>query len=1019
MHLGRVLLQQEVITWPTDDCLCHPFEDYRDFHAYEAPDGTQYRLGPPGSVLNGVVGSAELNVLKIGNTWQVLDSDGTKTVLEQLGTKDLQGGNPQAGTLFVFNQDRFGWYATSITDRNGNSVHIEYWGDLVPEHPEAIRRVYPVGPNAPNWMIETSLYCYTDAGVAQSEPSTTCPSEDLRGVLRQLRSTGPDGVEVRYDFEYEFITIDVDVNGGNVPVLSRVLYPADAEGVRPEVRYYYDEDYSDLGTEHTNNIENGREFRAALVRIDHPHGSSSVFGYGSWHSTSRPTCTILGGAGCSVGCGENQYDWHYPKMLSPGVVNRTIYPYGAGQFTQEQFADPSLPHVDWSWARKFYYQKPLGSSIPEEYANEFALLRPDGSREVSHLNGTVWNSRREVQETYYRDENHAVAMWKKVRHPSEASPEWWAEHQAKLPDGEETHWTTSGTTSCFAPLGSTIVDYKERVGDRRRMEVTTSDYLPGTTDRVVYKHLENLASATTREQVCRRDAHIYGAFDYAFIEEDGRRIDRRYKQDFEYGSPDHCSAKVTQQCAIQAGGTFAPATTTGSFQVTPSPVCDWESPDANDDLISQVDLDSSGRVTHIEHRGGDPDHEGERSAYGVGFTWQSGVANSFQLDSIGYKGVQHTISPAGFVTASENANGLVSEFTFDDLGRILTIDPPGNSEYGTVIRYGRETRTEPVTYEAWTIEIASSATASSAAFDPSDGTQSWEKLVFDGLGREIEAWKALADGTRAVRLKRYDTMGRVVFESGWMTESAWQSAPTIATPWCNAEQTWCLADIPTRDGRPWGTVTFFGEPSTAPGEENDPLRVIADPLGRVHRVVAADGSVTTTTYCGPHEEVAVSVGTSIGGDGIVAESPVRTRYYKDGRDRLVLVDVEPFAGEGSSHPAADAAYRYDPLGNLEEVRLVDNLPAQPFEAWLGDTISGGQIRRFEYDSLGNLRRVDIPEQDGVVGFGGEEWDTLYDAYDAWGKPLIWRDATSQALDAHWRASYDTAGRLIRTELVAG
>lgn len=87
----------------------------------------------------------------------------------------------------------------------------------------------------------------------------------------------------------------------------------------------------------------------------------------------------------------------------------------------------------------------------------------------------------------------------------------------------------------------------------------------------------------------------------------------------------------------------------------------------------------------------------------------------------------------------------------------------------------------------------------------------------------------------------------------------------------------------TPEQKPWGRTTFYGVPSeTAP----DNLLATPDPLGRVRKIIEADGAARSIEYCGPHRQETIH-GVKTGPNPEDAQDVV-TRFYYDGAGRLVL-----------------------------------------------------------------------------------------------------------------------------------
>ncbi len=224
-------------------------------------------------------------------------------------------------------------------------------------------------------------------------------------------------------------------------------------------------------------------------------------------------------------------------------------------------------------------------------------------------------------------------------------------------------------------------------------------------------------------------------------------------------------------------------------------------------------------------------------------------------------------------------------------------------------------------------------------------------FLYDDLGRITEERKRSIIGTYDFRRTEYDIDGQITRQSEWAAEGT-----------ADEDLSWTEYEY----------ETFPNPNATEPGEP-DRFR---DPLGRVTKVVRPDGSVTETEY-----EGLTTIVTAHGIEGVDGPLDSTTRYRNDTFGRLVEVDSP---GDG-----ADAAYRYDESDRLLKVSLRDPLAA-------GE--ESDQDRFFEYDRLGRLRRAANPEN-GTVD---------YLAYDARGKLLDYRDATTTEFHNSW----DAAGRLL-------
>jgi YD repeat-containing protein len=194
---------------------------------------------------------------------------------------------------------------------------------------------------------------------------------------------------------------------------------------------------------------------------------------------------------------------------------------------------------------------------------------------------------------------------------------------------------------------------------------------------------------------------------------------------------------------------------------------------------------------------------------------------------------------------------------------------------------------------------------------------------FDGLGR---AWRtALKEDTSAYTISdtQYDSLGRV----------------------------WKISN-------PYRATTLTGAANLATA-----TTTLYDALGRVLSVTTPDGAVVTTSYSGTQVTVK-------------DQANKQRRSLTDALGRLAKVEeLSESATISSTTPIySTTLYGYDVLGNLRSVRQGG--------AVQGDgTMTGGQTRSFEYDSLSRLTSAMNPES-GTISY----------QYDGNGNVLTKRDA---------------------------
>lgn len=292
-----------------------------------------------------------------------------------------------------------------------------------------------------------------------------------------------------------------------------------------------------------------------------------------------------------------------------------------------------------------------------------------------------------------------------------------------------------------------------------------------------------------------------------------------------------------------------------------------------------------------------------------------------------------------------SGTGIETNFEYDILGRLTKSVPP-SPELPTEITYANIKTTKTVKGSA----------------DP-DKIETWTYL--DEHGRPLET-RRLNDATHlGSRFTCYDAVGRPTFVSEWREVAAG------ADPWSGA--------CPTV-----GTGTTKGTVFEYKSYEDDLWAT--DPLGRLQRTLAADGSRSVMGYSALDSTV-----TAFNINGVPPPDPnapstgtsATTGYQRDSFGRLIYVD----APEG-----ADARYTYSAVGDLLRVELLESVEfGPPFI----------QVRTFDYDRLGRLLSSTNPES-GTV---------RYTQYDAGGNVLekVESDGTL------FNMAYDEAGRLVTLE----
>ena len=362
----------------------------------------------------------------------------------------------------------------------------------------------------------------------------------------------------------------------------------------------------------------------------------------------------------------------------------------------------------------------------------------------------------------------------------------------------------------------------------------------------------------------------------------------------------------------------------------PCPSVPGDLPPGSGDVATVHSYDSvTGSRTATAELGGD-----DESWFTTTFEHENGVLSDKKYAPFTWSALHRTIdSDTGLVMSSRDPNLLVTAYTWDSLGRLLSVDPPGSVEASVTVQYTNVKET----HVRQTV-----------------GTETTESVFFyDDLGRVIEEQRTNAIGGKDFRKTEWDLAGRMTQQSEW-AERPFGASPGV-TDVPASELAWTIYD--------YGT---YANPNAGlPGEPDR----FTDPLGRIAKVTRPDSSVTETRYDGLATTVIVR-----GIHGLTENLDSATTYFNDVFGRLVAVDSPesvdgPLPGDG-----ADAVYLYDERDDLVQVELTD--PADTTRV---------QLRYFEYDALGNLRFATNPEN-GTVS---------YLSYDAGGRLLHHRDTASR------------------------
>jgi RHS repeat-associated protein len=882
---------------------------------------------------------------------------------------------------WIKNHDRMGFYPVSVKDLYNNEFTVSYADDDGP-FPEAITQIQSI--DHPEVAITTEL--------CTASPTADCPS-GTEGMLHRVLARGFKGsrstaLQTTYTLGYSTASI-TDADGSQtVPLLRRVTVSG-SDGSQGGTTYF------DYGTGVSLGMPVFYIFGPLLDRVTTSLGAIGEFKYEGWHSGSR----LIGST--------------TSNRSLVGVVRYTAYVEGLN----ENGSISGKPHMSWNWERDFTSSTCAAGTTPTD-TNEYRVHLPDGRMSRAEFFGDPCGRTADVSDkgqfgvpksTSWFDSSLAKVRSVVVLQQDKPRD---ADHEIVrdlVQQTETTFHDDNGT--CFG--GSDSIQGKIRTtafgrhdSNRWQTTVTSSDsYMPlaGGERRTQIRHTTFAAFPLDDP---RRDKGIVPGPDYTSIEE-GPGDGRRFETDYSYTTDGK-----ERLLSTRTKNEWLPAATDPATGLPPPTV---STPDATD-LLQTFSYDLNGNTDTVSY----PAIPGYPSAdcgefepqtndctpnvtyvRDVGYT--QGMQTAAKWASSGavtptYNDLNQVFDATGLLYQTSDPNSLTTSYDYDGLGRPVMVAPPG-SEHPVRYVYSTTLRTRAV--------IQSDGTETTWQ---SSRNQLFGETLADGLGRTVQEWRAMPRDLRSTRVIRYDHSGRVVFESEWMTEGDYTSAAKAT--WSsgdvdgNGVVDYTVSGVPLRDGRPWGTVYFFGNPNGT-----DPLQVTPDPLGRLGRRELADGSAVSFEYCGPHVATTVhGVRTDINSP---ATSDVTTIQYYDALGRLVLVD--------GPNEGADARYRYDAGGNLEHVKLL-TLPSNPYQWWREGSpplLGAQQNRTFGYDAAARLMYTTDPES-GETRFGWTDGNGDWQGYyNSLGQPLIRRDQLALDRNFYLRTVYDGAGRIVGVTKVGG
>lgn len=681
--------------------------------------------------------------------------------------------------------------------------------------------------------------------------------------------------------------IDLDRGGSPAPttlaatVLTQIDYPHDSG---PFLNYKFE--YEDSGLTYPYGYLSKRIL---------PTGASVAYDYGHYSAgDKRPfrvelrykTLTLS-----SLLPGGGDYRWSYARF-GDGVI-RTRAELDAFRNVEVGGYRPSNPNVvyvldpfDNMTEHRFEYTESLTSdTVPDSAWDDGMLVQ------TKLFAGPLADGSRLVQSTQYEYVHEGVFQYKSISQ-SDYCPDW-------------INWQTQ----CLPPYQSIPVN------SRRVRETTTvpgSGSIPGKIARVEYSDWPSIAGLTPvwsqlsesrRADVYDNDRLVRTTYTdlaptkewhgtHRYVETRNAsgvatsRSERRYTLDRL-----DCEVRRATPSVPMASGPLDcdAALTTGDVKVRPT----YDS--------------TTGRRTATTVSGGDDGASlltnEERDVAGNLLRSKFGSLTWFATDRTIHVGT-------GLVTSSLSPDGGQTSYTWDKLGRLTKVDPPG-IETDTTIAYPNLKQTV-VTRNGGTNRLIETT------------------YTYDELGRNTEIRKSNATGWKDFQRMRYDVSGRMVRRSEW---AAFVSYPEVA----DSALKWTDIDF---------TLTEDANGATGAADR------YPDPLGRVHKITAPDGATTLTDYEG--NDTIVSVPGIQGSNGILES---KTRYRRDGLDRLISVS--------SPGTGADAFYRYDDQDRLTWVDLVD--PVDPLRSQhreftydalgrlrLASNPENGMTSYLKYDARGNL-----------------------------------------------------------------
>ncbi len=282
---------------------------------------------------------------------------------------------------------------------------------------------------------------------------------------------------------------------------------------------------------------------------------------------------------------------------------------------------------------------------------------------------------------------------------------------------------------------------------------------------------------------------------------------------------------------------------------------------------------------------------------------------------------RHTREPkTGWVTDSYDSASVKTHYDYDNLGRVTTITPDG--ETPTNILYNSTTQT--------------TATRSGGA-----GLSTWQRYEYDGLGRLIREKKTIPGDAIVKRFTLLDLAGHDYFHSEWLIETAGETVSATTMTTCKytnqggAEANYTAYRPTVASGTYTTCFDPFGRPQKVVGAKHNSIQTIYRTDGlSLH----SDSLETVTSYC---------VNGWFTGATCNGTSPLTplTTSKRDTFGRILTV----------TEPSLDlTTYAYDTTNKLTSVTQTPQL-----------------ARTFTYDASGNTKTENTPEKGAVTyTYGG-------------------------------------------------